>query len=917
MSSMDRHSTHPVSRSTRGGLALWGLLVTLLVACVLGLTAMLALGFRTQPVAQPMAEPLLPARERWIQLAGAREAHARQLLSAWEEFHGACAPGEPWVEEARDREGGRLLTELEAEAVSPEDRLLLARFQERAQGRALLGNCHQNPHFKGLRISELRYVRDEESGERAAPAFLELQGPPGFSVSGMKVRIFRGHEPVREHVLPAGTRIASDGYLLISNVDSVLARDRSTQVAVDVRVAYDGGDWLPTASGSGVTLVMDDPHEPGDLPEVVDSVHYNPSGASPRESWWESPSPVTTGVGEELPAPGLPYPVNADPVWGLSRVGRVDLDANHEDFLVASVTPGGANEELWYDDGTRLPGALRPRLQEVMPNTNGFKDENSFVESWALAGQRWRAGPGTYELIAMNGGGTGSHGGQRNFVELAGSVPEGGFFVVADSPRLPEAFGGLVPHQEVHCADLHQPSLRCDGVGASEWDWLGNNQSAGVMLVYWIDAKRRIIVDSLRWSPDLPEMVNAFRQGEGLAPEEPSSPATSFSRFGVDTHFNRADFKHADPSPGRANAEPLVSGGLQSRYGASFPFVGVAPPEANGRVVLFDQTKRQKAGSTGHWIITENGDYTDWAWQLYHAGYEVRATGTGNTKTVETLSERELRGVHVLVIPEPQAPYSEEEKSVLRSYLHGGGSLFFIANHRGSDRDGDGWDSGRIWNENLDLDALTGVALADAECFSENVVGRATQAASAHPVLQDVMTPSCASGSPGCTLTDSVLFRPPGVGIFSGAFLAWAEPAPEGITQRLPLIEGVRPTIGRAPHRLDGYGGAVPLERYAMAIQTSWGPGAGARIVLLGDSAVLNDGGSADYATYAASLAFNAYGTAFRNALFGMNVIHWLAGQPSAAGSALPPSLVPAPQEAGEPRAIAGASPSVSGGGVR
>lgn len=876
------------------------LFAILFVSCVGALVLALVLRPPKEPHA---AVSLTRAREQWLQLAGSRESLSRELLNLWEGLHGACARGEQRIEPPRAGQLDAFLTRLESEAQGPDDERLLAFFRERARAGALLGDCRRNPHFDGLRISELRYVRDEEAGEGAAPAFLELQGPPGFSVAGLTVRIFSGRDPVREHVLPEGTVIAPDGYLLLSNAPSVLGSDRSTRIPVDVQLAHDGREWLPAAPDSGVTLVMDDPHEPGEAPEVVDSVRYNPSGAAPVASWWESPQPATGGVGEELPAPGLPHPWRADPVWGLSRVGQVDLDANHVDFLVASVTPGSANEELWYDDDHRLPAALRPRLNEVMPNTNGFKDENSFVESWGLAGQQWQAGPGKYELIAMNGGGAGAHGEQRNFVELAGSVPEGGYFVVSDSPRLPAAFGGLVPHQEVHCADLHQPSLGCGGAGASQWDWLGNYQSSGVILVYWISAKRRIIVDSLRWSPSLPETVNVFRQGEGLAPEEPSSPATSFSRFGVDTHFDLTDFKHADPSPGRANVEPLVSGGLQSRYGARFPLVGVAPPGGHGRVVLFDQTKRQKAGATGHWIVTESGDYTDWAWQLYHAGYEVRAKGTGNTGGTETLTAEDLRGVHVLVIPEPQAPYSEAERQVLLGYLQGGGSLFFIANHPGSDRDSDGWDSSRIWNENLDLDVLTGVGLASAQCIGENIVGRATREAATHPVLQDVMTPACATSSPGCTLTDSVLFRPPGLGIFSGAFISLAQPAPAGITQRLPLIEGERPVIGRDPHRLDGYAGAAPVERYAIAIQTAWGPGPGARLILLGDSAVLNDGGSTDYATYAASLAYNAYGTSFRNALFGMNALNWLADRPPLSASQLQPSLVPAPEKAGEERA--------------
>jgi hypothetical protein len=758
----------------------------------------------------------------------------------------------------------------------------------------IAGSCHQNVHFQGLKINELRYVRLAEPGDVACGAFVELAGPPGMSVGGLILRIFQGSSVVRSHTLPATLVIPEDGHLLISNTATVKASDRTTSVPVDYQVAdYPGWDWLPAAPDSGVSIVLDDPVVAGDDPEVVDSVRYNPSG-SPVPSWWQVPAPATDGAGEESPAPGLPRFSTQDPAWGISRVGEVDLDANAADLLVASVTPGAKNEELWYDETTPLPALFRPRLSEVMPNTNGYKDENSFVEIWGVAGQRWDAGPGIYELIALNG--ASAPGSQRNWLALAGEIPSGGNFVVADSPRLPAQYGGITPHQQVRCTDLHLPASACTGASASEWDWLGNYQDAGIKLEYWISSTRRILVDSLRWSPaNAAEAENLFRFGEGLAPLEASSPATSFSRFGADTHVNRNDFQHSDPTPGADNIAPAVTGSLVSRYAATFTPIGVVPPNANGKVVLFDQTKHQKAGATGHWIVTENGDYTDWAWQLHELGYQIKAAGTGNTGAAEALTAADLAGVHVLVIPEPQAAYSAAERAAILAYLQGGGSLFFIANHKGSDRDSDGWDSWRIWMESLDLDAVTGVELIEANTIGENLITHATTAAAGHAILTDTMTAACTSGSPGCTLTDAILFRPPGIGIFSGTFMRAAASLPAGITSITALVEGDRPAVSRDPHRLDAYGGAAPTETFAVAAQTGWGPGAMARIVVLGDSAVLNDGGSSDYATYAASLAYNAYGTSARNSLLGVNVIHWLAGGSPTAASSLAPSLKPAP----------------------
>ncbi len=773
------------------------------------------------------------------------------------------------------------------------------------------GGCdceHEWPIFEGLQINEIRYVRGETSDDIACHPFIELKGEPGFEVGGLTINIFQGDTPYHSFTLPGGEIIPSDGYYVISSYTYVCESDASTYFYVDHQdTTFSAGpdwEWLPSDYDSGVTIILDLPYSHPGYPVVVDSVRYNPSGTPLEEddsdgtydgllSWWEEADPLTDGVGEHMPAPGLPYYSSYDPVWGISRVGEDDTSYNSEDFLVASVTPGAENEKLYYDNDTEMDASWKPVINEVMPNTNGYADEGSFIEIYGPAGLRWTAGPGQYEIYALDQGS--GHGDRSHYVYLDGSIPSDSYFVLADTENFSVAHGGEAPDQLIECADLERSSWDCAGSDEYDWNWMNNSQDYGIRIEYWIDTDRRIIVDSLRWAPSDPsETENLFRQGEGLAPEGDTCPATSFCRFGGDTHYNRNDFIQSDPSPGYENVEPSVDGVLESVYDDDFTQLGVSPASDLGKTVLFDQTKHQKSGSTGHWIIDDSGDYSDWAWQLFELGYTVNAVGTGDSSATETITAADLTGVDVLIMGEPQTEYNTTEKDALEDYLNRGGSLFFLANHRDSDRDypSDGIDSWAVWNDNLDLDSYTGVSLADENTTGENLLLAVCSAAYSHDINTDIETSACDPATDtGCTLYDSVLYRDPGVGLYSGAFIEMTSSLPSTVTSVTELLEGERPYISRDPTRLDSYGGATPTETFAVAIILA----SGGRIVLLGDSAVLNDGGSSDYATYAAMISYCAYGLDHRNSLFGVNAVNWLAKESPTLGVDLPPSMEASP----------------------
>lgn len=125
-----------------------------------------------------------------------------------------------------------------------------------------------------------------------------------------------------------------------------------------------------------------------------------------------------------------------------------------------------------------------------------------------------------------------------------------------------------------------------------------------------------------------------------------------------------------------------------------------------GKVVLFDHAHDQDAGTTGNWRIDDDypdplpanptsesdwsGQLSSWAYELYLAGHTVRSNTTA-------LSASVLAGVDLLVIVEPQNPFTAAEIEAVRQFVLGGGSLFVVANHNASDRNGNGWDSPSIF----------------------------------------------------------------------------------------------------------------------------------------------------------------------------------------------------------------------------
>ncbi len=103
-----------------------------------------------------------------------------------------------------------------------------------------------------------------------------------------------------------------------------------------------------------------------------------------------------------------------------------------------------------------------------------------------------------------------------------------------------------------------------------------------------------------------------------------------------------------------------------------------------------------------------SGALSAWAVDCAKKGYVVETLPwNGQITYGNTSNAQDLSHYDVYVIDEPNLVFTAAEKTAIINFVHNGGSLFMIADHNVSDRNGDGWDSPHIWNDLLKNNTIT------------------------------------------------------------------------------------------------------------------------------------------------------------------------------------------------------------------
>ncbi|MGA9407281.1 MAG: DUF1573 domain-containing protein, partial [Bacteroidota bacterium] len=195
---------------------------------------------------------------------------------------------------------------------------------------------------------------------------------------------------------------------------------------------------------------------------------------------------------------------------------------------------------------------------------------------------------------------------------------------------------------------------------------------------------------------------------------------------------------------------------------------------------LFDATKAETAGNAD-WVIDEDnnvpgrfptppestvtsatpetywtGALSSWGIALVKMGYHVETLPSGTPISYgDSSNPQDLKNYDVYIVDEPNIPFTAAEKTAIVQFVQNGGGLFMISDHAGADRNNNGWDAVRIWNDvmrNNSVQSLPFGMLVDSTDYSEtttNVLPDTT-----NPILHGPVGPvSELKYSDGATIT--------------------------------------------------------------------------------------------------------------------------------------------------------------------
>jgi hypothetical protein len=181
---------------------------------------------------------------------------------------------------------------------------------------------------------------------------------------------------------------------------------------------------------------------------------------------------------------------------------------------------------------------------------------------------------------------------------------------------------------------------------------------------------------------------------------------------------------------------PLV---LLSALVALLTLAPAQPAHAALRRALFDNAHGEQAGNAD-WVIDDQqptpsppetgidrrtdgqywtGGISTWGVELVKQGFSVSTNDREITYGVRG-NPLDLSNFDVLIVPEPNRPFTAAEARAVLAYVRDGGGLVAVGDHDRSDRDRDGQDSPRIWNA-LDPERVLGVHWGSAGDDDANI----------------------------------------------------------------------------------------------------------------------------------------------------------------------------------------------------
>jgi PKD domain len=153
------------------------------------------------------------------------------------------------------------------------------------------------------------------------------------------------------------------------------------------------------------------------------------------------------------------------------------------------------------------------------------------------------------------------------------------------------------------------------------------------------------------------------------------------------------------------------------------------------------------------------GGISAWGIDMVQKGYQVETLPyNGQITYGNAANTQDLSKYKVFVIDEPNIKFSTAEKTAIEQFVFNGGGLFMIADHEGSDRNNDGFDSRMIWNDMMKSQGDPFGIYFDSLNFNSNISGSAVTNRPTDSCLHGVMgnvTQMKISGGTSMTLNTS------------------------------------------------------------------------------------------------------------------------------------------------------------------
>lgn len=97
------------------------------------------------------------------------------------------------------------------------------------------------------------------------------------------------------------------------------------------------------------------------------------------------------------------------------------------------------------------------------------------------------------------------------------------------------------------------------------------------------------------------------------------------------------------------------------------------------------------------------GALSSWGIDLVNKGYHIETLPYNGMITYgNTSNPQDLSNYKVFIVVEPNIYFTLAEKKAMMDFVGNGGGLFMISDHAGSDRNGDGSDSPKVWDDFFD-----------------------------------------------------------------------------------------------------------------------------------------------------------------------------------------------------------------------